>query len=54
MITFKETHVVYLDKKIIGTIEQVDGGYQYVTKCKKHRGEVFQSVAAVKRDVIGD
>lgn len=40
---------VRLDGKVVGTIQQVEGGFQYVPKGKKDGGEVFGSVAAVKR-----
>jgi hypothetical protein len=47
MITYKrrwEIIDVYLEKKRIGAIKQVTGGYQYFPKGKRKGGEIFKSV----------
>lgn len=45
---------VFLYKKFVGTIEKVDGGYQYIVKGGKYKGEVFSSIELVKESLEGD
>ena len=46
---------VYLGKKHIGDIrhEQLTGGYYYLVKGGKHRGETFATVNQVKHSLEG-
>lgn len=58
MLTYKEREVakvgkvidVYLGKKKTGTIYRVRDGWQYQVN-KKHVGEVFPTIAEVKRSL---
>lgn len=59
MITYKDKPdgdiAVLLDGKVIGHIECFQRGYRYVPKAgKKHAGEVFDSVAKVKKSLESD
>lgn len=47
-ISYEESVIVRIDKKISGHIKPVDGGYAYFPKGKKEHGEVFKSTGAVK------
>ncbi len=48
MLTYEEIIAVRLDGKIVGSIKQVRGGYQYFPKGSMTGGETFTSVQAVK------
>jgi hypothetical protein len=53
MITYENIIEVRLDGKVVGQIRPVNtGGYQYIPKGQKTRGEVFQSIAEVKASLI--
>lgn len=45
----KEPLKVRLDGKVVGEIRKVEGGYQYVSKGNRHRGEVLPTVDAVQK-----
>lgn len=42
---------VLLEKKIVGIITTVSGGFQYQPKGSKNLGDVFPTVEAVKRSL---
>lgn len=48
MITYKENIKVFLDKKHVGNIKSVSGGYSYFPKGSKTHGQIYQSVEKVK------
>ena len=58
MITYSNKTVnsitVLLDGKHVGDIERVDGGHVYVTKDRKHRGEVMRTAQAVQQSLEDD
>lgn len=48
---------VYLDGRKVGTIKRADGfreKWQYFPSRSKHGGQVFDSIAAVKKSLEGD
>ena len=48
----KNTEIsVKLDKRIIGKIKQVNGGWQYFPKGSKRGGEVFSTESACKQSL---
>ena len=56
MVTFESITVirVKLDKKHVGDIKEVTGGYAYFPKGSKKHGDIFPSQIAVMADVKGD
>jgi hypothetical protein len=42
---------VYLGRKLVGKIIQVENGFAYLPVGSRHRGETLPSVAAVKRSL---
>ena len=55
MITYrpmsKTSITVFLDKKIVGHIKTVAGGYQYFPKGCKDGGDILPTVFAVKQSL---
>lgn len=52
MITYKEIIQVYLDKKHVGDIKKIHNqAYYYQPKGSKVQGNIFTSVALVKRSL---
>lgn len=56
MIEYVETVkiVVKLDKKIIGEIKKVDGGFQYFPKGSKTGGDIFITLNKCKYSLEND
>jgi hypothetical protein len=50
----KDVMRVKLDRKIVGVIRIVEGGYAYFPKGSKEGGEVFKSVREVQLDLEGE
>lgn len=48
MITYIENIKVFLDKKHVGNIKTLAGGYAYFPKGSKTHGQIYQSVEKVK------
>ncbi len=48
MITYKTVIKVYLSKKLIGEIRDVQNGFAYFPKGSKESGIVFSSINGVK------
>lgn len=57
MITYHETKsptwriTVKLDRKVVGQIRNVAGGFQFFPKGKDKGGDILPSVKAVKRSI---
>ena len=55
MITYQpmseKSITVFLDKKIVGHIKKVDGGFQYFPKGCKDGGDILPTVFAVKQSL---
>jgi hypothetical protein len=45
---------VHLDKKVVGTIRRVAGGWQYFPQGRKEGGSIWPSIARVKREIEGE
>lgn len=54
MINFITTVKVYNDKKHIGDIKQVWGGFQYFLKGYKVGGTVHSTLESVKAEILAD
>lgn len=57
MITYRELSwdrtTVFLDKRAVGCIYATDGGFQYRPKGGAEGGDVFPTIADVKRSLEG-
>jgi len=45
---------VRLDGKIVGEIRSIANGFQYFPKGQKKGSEIFESLSAIKKSLIGE
>lgn len=45
---------VFLERKMVGSIQVADGGFAYLPRGSRTSGETFPTVEAVKHSIEGD